>query len=159
MTSRHPPRVWPAGVRGACRSSMPRPRTVRAAIGLFSQMPIMRPCDLPGRQIVGCSGHAGYAQIDPICQNRGKQCFLICRRSARAIVGEAIRKTGPGVHLRQQVGDLDLWQLPINQTAHGGGGVRRFVCDRGNTQGATLNGDVRQRSRFGSGRYNCYGLL
>ena len=74
-------------------------------------------------------------------------------------MGEALRKTGPGIHLRQQVGDLDLWQLPINQTALGRGGVRRFVCKRGNAQGATLNGDVRQRSRFGSGRYNCYGLL
>ena len=31
----------------------------------------MSPRDLPGRQIVGCRGHAGYTQIDPIGKDSG----------------------------------------------------------------------------------------
>ena len=74
-------------------------------------------------------------------------------------MGEALRKSGPGVHFCQQVGDLDLWQLPISQSAHGRGGVGCFIFDRGDAQGATLNGGIRQRPRFGTGRDNGHGLL
>ncbi len=74
-------------------------------------------------------------------------------------MGETFRKSGPGVHLRQQVGDLDLWQLPIDQSAHGRGGVGCFVLDRGDVQIPITNGDIRQRSRFGPSRDNGHGFL
>ena len=111
------------------------------------------------RSVIEASRYSVFHRMMAATRKLRPDALWICRRSARAIVGEAIRETGPGVHLRQQVGDLDLGQLPINQTAHGRGGFGRFVFDRGDAQGATLNGGIREGPSFGSGRDNGYGLL
>ena len=74
-----------------------------SAITIFAQMPGCKPTELAlAHQIAGL-GHAGVAEIGGICKHGSQDGTGIIMHAASREVGEAFRKTGPAVNLRQQV--------------------------------------------------------
>src|SRR3546814_19489045 len=69
--------------------------------------------------------HAGEAEIDPIGEDDGEQGIAIVGLQARTTMDEAFAEPGPGIDLKQNIGDLHEGQSIIGGATEYGRTPRR----------------------------------
>jgi len=60
-------------------------------------------------------GHAGVTEVGGIGENGGEDRPRVVMRSPRRQMGEAASETGPAVHIGEQIGNTDRWQVRVER--------------------------------------------
>ena len=109
------PEELPIRAGGAAIAPSPgeRQRTMRLdqpregqGVAFLAHVPVVRPGELAQAGTPAGLRHPGQAQVDAVGQHRGEQRRPVVGGPATALVGEALRESGPAIYLQQHVGDL-----------------------------------------------------